>query len=227
MVLCVPASPKLVGWADRDLGAGARAVQRNLDRRLAGKGPAKRRAPQVFRATLSTVEAQVAARMPGHDRALRRQVARAIYNESMQTKLDPLLVLALIHVESSFNPRVVSSAGAMGLMQLREATLRSELERSGLGSADPHDPVANVRAGIRYLRRLMDAFGNNIDLALMAYNAGPNRIRTHARAGAIPARFRVYPRRIRGELAKFRLAAGSQKPATLVGSADAPARPVG
>ncbi|HEX7622650.1 MAG TPA: transglycosylase SLT domain-containing protein, partial [Anaeromyxobacteraceae bacterium] len=110
---------------------------------------------------------------------------------------------------------------ARGLMQLLEPTMRRELERSGLAAADPHDPVANVRAGVRYLRRLVDAFGD-VDAALMAYNAGPNRIRGHLRRGGIPVRFHVYPQRVHGELQRLRLAAGAaptaQAPADLEGA---------
>ena len=104
-------------------------------------------------------------------------------------------MLALIQVESSFDPDALSGAGARGLMQLREATLRRELERAELPDADPLDPVTNVRAGVRYLRRLLDAFGRE-EVALMAYNAGPNRILRYLREGAIPERFHAYPRRV-------------------------------
>jgi soluble lytic murein transglycosylase-like protein len=82
--------------------------------------------------------------------------------------------------------------------------MRSELERSGLAPADPRDPVANVRAGVRYLRRLLDAFDGELDTALMAYNAGPTRIRGLLRQGGIPERFHVYPRKVRGELERLR-----------------------
>jgi hypothetical protein len=157
-------------------------------------------------ADVTTLESHVAARMPRHDRALHRRLAAVINHESRHAGLDPLLVLALIHVESSFDPGAVSGAGAVGLMQLRGATLRQELERSGLAPVtDPLDPVGNVRAGIRYLRRLVRAFGST-ELALMAYNAGPNRIGSYRRAGGIPERFYVYPRRIRGELERLRVA---------------------
>jgi soluble lytic murein transglycosylase-like protein len=131
--------------------------------------------------------------------------------------VDPLLVLALIQVESSYRPHVVSEAGAVGLMQLREPTLRRELERAGLPSADPRDPEVSVRAGVRYLRRLIDAFGP-LDTALMAYNAGPNRILGHLRGGGIPERFHEYPRRVHAELA--RLCGGTPPGTLMVAAAD-------
>ncbi len=104
---------------------------------------------------------------------------------------------------SSFDRDALSERGAMGLMQLRAPTLRRELERAGLEPDFPNDPVANVQAGIRYLRRLLDAFGRD-DVALMAYNAGPNRILGYIREGEIPTRFHVYPRRVKAELRRLR-----------------------
>ena len=91
----------------------------------------------------------------------------------------------------------------MGLMQLRAPTRRRELERAGLEADFPNDPVANVQAGVRYLRRLLDAFGRE-EVALMAYNAGPNRILGYQREGAIPERFFSYPRRVKAELKRLR-----------------------
>jgi hypothetical protein len=87
-------------------------------------------------------------------------------------------------------------------MQLRDATFEAEAERSKLGG-DLADPVTNVRAGVRYYRRLLAAFGDH-DLALMAYNAGPNRILRYLREeGEVPERFHEYPRRVNAELSKL------------------------
>jgi rubrerythrin len=148
------------------------------------------------------IRAEVARRMPGYDTSMHARVSRAVLVESRAAKLDPLLVLAVIHVESSFDPGAFSRAGAVGLMQLLEPTLQTELKRAGLASADPTDPVANVQAGVRYLRRLVRIFGA-LDVALMAYNAGPNRIRGHLRNGEIPERFHEYARRVKDELSRL------------------------
>ncbi|ACL65996.1 Lytic transglycosylase catalytic [Anaeromyxobacter dehalogenans 2CP-1] len=171
---------------------------------------------------VEAIDAQIAARMPGLADGDRTRLASTIVLEAEAARIDPLLVLALIEVESSFDARALSGAGAKGLMQLRESTLRRELERVGLPAGDPHDPVLNVRAGVRYLRRLLDAFGRE-EVALMAYNAGPNRILGYLREGAIPQRFHVYPRRVKAELRRIRRDIGDERPAEAVAAAAAPA----
>ncbi len=94
---------------------------------------------------------------------------RYIDEAAEETKLDSALIASVIKVESNGNPNAVSSAGAKGLMQLGDSTAKE------LGVEDPFDPVANIRAGSRYLRRLLDRFGD-LRLALAAYNAGPGLV---------------------------------------------------
>ncbi len=76
------------------------------------------------------------------------------------------LVRSVMKAESGFAPQAVSQKGAIGLMQLMPATART------LG-ADPHDPAANVDAGARYLRELLEKYNGGLRHALAAYNAGP------------------------------------------------------
>lgn len=141
----------------------------------------------------------------------RMRLAEAIVEEADQARLDPLFVLAVIEVESGFDLDAVSRRGAMGLMQLRPATLLREAERGQLAAGDLADPVLNVRAGIRYLRRLFDAFRQDQELALMAYNAGPARIsRLRREEGGVPEYFRAYPRRVQAELRRLRSEDGGQ-----------------
>jgi hypothetical protein len=82
--------------------------------------------------------------------------------------VDPLLVRALIQVESKYNPRARSSRGAMGLMQLMPQTAREYKVRN------PYDPRANIEAGIKKLKTLIDKWG--VELALAAYNAGEGAV---------------------------------------------------
>ena len=156
---------------------------------------------------VARVDAELVARIPQLDAFERRLLARTIVMEAETARIDPLLVLALIEVESSFDPEALSDRGAMGLMQLREPTLRRELERAGLEANYPTDPISNVQAGVRYFRRLLDAFGRE-ELALMAYNAGPNRILGYLRDGGIPERFFGYPRRVKAEHKRLRRTVG-------------------
>jgi Transglycosylase SLT domain len=123
----------------------------------------------------------------------RDALARLIVEEAARAEVAPLLVLAVIQVESGFDVRAVSPVGAVGLMQLMPPTLREELALASLRATDPFEPAANVRAGIRYLGKLIATF-SDLELALMAYNAGPGRIRRHLEAGGVPERFLGYPR---------------------------------
>ena len=99
------------------------------------------------------------------------------------------LVAAVIEAESEFNPRAVSRRGARGLMQLMPKTAAT------LGVDDPFDPKANLEAGVKHLRAMMDRFDNNIPLALAAYNAGEVAVIKHR--GVPPYReTRAYVKRI-------------------------------
>ena len=84
--------------------------------------------------------------------------------------LDPALVASVIAVESNFNSRAVSKKSALGLMQLRPETVAQ------MAVQNAFDPVQNIDGGTRYLRQLLDRYGQDLALALAAYNAGPKRV---------------------------------------------------
>ena len=95
-----------------------------------------------------------------------------------QEGLPPALLAALVQVESGFQPRAVSRAGAKGLTQLMDGTAKL------LGVSDPFDPWQNLVGGARYLRSLLNRYSGNLPLALAAYNAGPGAV--DAAGGTIP-----------------------------------------
>jgi soluble lytic murein transglycosylase-like protein len=115
-----------------------------------------------------------------------------IVSASRSADLHPWLVAAVVEAESRSNPRAVSRVGARGLMQLMPAVWRDE------GVRDPFDPGANLRAGTRHLRRLLDRFGE-LPLALAAYNAGAATVE---RYGGVPP-FRETRAYLRAVLGRF------------------------
>ncbi|GAC1336215.1 MAG: hypothetical protein NVS2B9_01460 [Myxococcales bacterium] len=149
--------------------------------------------------------------MPPDDQ---RRLLAALMRAARQNGLDPLLLAAVIHVESRFDPYAVSSVGARGLMQLMPATA-DWLVNSGV----PLKPNAlfngpmNVELGSRYLRQLMDRFDGDLSLALVAYNAGPGVARSLKPQSKAWKRLQVYPQAVLAEyrrLTELREDAGRQ-----------------
>jgi len=102
------------------------------------------------------------------------------YKDSIKTyaaerNLRPNFIAAVIYTESRFHKDSVSSAGAVGLMQLMPATAQSIAAEIGESMGNLYDPDTNIKYGTWYLRGLMDKFNNNEDLVLASYNAGVNR----------------------------------------------------
>jgi len=103
---------------------------------------------------------------------------RIVEKTSARFHVNPLMVLAVIHVESGFNPYAISPAGSVGLMQLQVETAReiaSRLDVPWTTDEDLFRPELNVLLGTFYLKQLLDRFGD-LDLALAAFHSGPSRI---------------------------------------------------
>jgi soluble lytic murein transglycosylase-like protein len=113
------------------------------------------------------------------------QLARSIVEESERHSLDAMLLLAIIHVESRFDPRAVSQKGAQGLMQVRSVAVAALVEDERISRLPPKvdlkDPLINVRVGASYLALLQEMFGE-LKLSLEAYNQGPTRVRSRIAA---------------------------------------------
>ena len=89
--------------------------------------------------------------------------------------IDSTLIKAVIRAESDFDKNAISTKGAQGLMQLMPETAKDLAVKN---SFDPHE---NINAGVRYLKRQLNNFQNNVPLALAAYNAGENAVRRYGR----------------------------------------------
>jgi soluble lytic murein transglycosylase-like protein len=108
-------------------------------------------------------------------RATRTRFDPLIEQYANRYAVDPVLVRAVIDVESAFRPLAASSAGARGLMQLMPATAKQ------YGVVDRTDPAQNIEAGIHYLRDLLALHDGNVVLALASYNAGQNAVIKYGR----------------------------------------------
>lgn len=107
---------------------------------------------------------------PGNSMASGTELQHAVIRAARNHRLHPALLYAVMKAESSFNPIVVSKAGAVGLMQLVPETAMRH------GVRNLYDTNENVAGGARHLRYLLDRFHGNTRLALAAYNAGEGKV---------------------------------------------------
>lgn len=134
--------------------------------------------------------------------AFERKYAGIVERASRAEGVEGALLHALIFAESSYDPVAVSPAGARGLMQLMPETARR------YGVVNLFDPEQNVRAGARHLKDLLEQFDGDVELAIAAYNAGPNAvIRAGNRVPPYPETRRYVPR-VMGHYHRLRQADG-------------------
>lgn len=111
-------------------------------------------------------------------------LAEVVFDVSLREGLDPELAFRVVRLESGFNPRAVSRAGAIGLAQVMLATARQfdqSITRDKL-----FDPMTNATIGFRYLRQLIDNYDGDVRLALLAYNIGEPAVDKARRVGKNP-----------------------------------------
>jgi soluble lytic murein transglycosylase-like protein len=122
--------------------------------------------------------------------ANRARFTKAIEVAAKNQKLPTALVHAVITAESAYDPNALSTAGAVGLMQLMPQTA------ARYGVTNRKDPNANISGGTRYLRDLLGMFDNDLVLAIAAYNAGENAVIKHGRRIPPYAETQTYVRRV-------------------------------
>jgi hypothetical protein len=132
------------------------------------------------------------------NRLQQKILAAEINRAAFRYHLDPALLHAVIATESGFETNAVSRKGAMGLMQLMPATARR------YGVTDPFNPAQNIQAGTQHLDSLLKRFGNNLHLALAAYNSGEsNVVKYGTRIPPFPET-RAYVPKVIGLYSKYR-----------------------
>src|SRR5690606_25029479 len=110
-----------------------------------------------------------------------RAYAALVQRAARQYGLDPNLLFAVMRVESIYNRRIVSRAGAIGLMQIMPATGKRIAQRMGVSGfqvKDLLDPELNVEFSAWYLASLLERFDGRLPLAVASYNGGPHNVRT-------------------------------------------------
>ena len=171
----------------------------------AAGGPTRDRVHQILEDRAPSLE----------DRDLQR-VTDAIFSAQQEHGLEPALLLALMQVESGFNPSARSSQGALGLMQVQPFSgqlMARELGITWRGKSTLLDPEQNIRIGAAYLARMHETF-RDLELSLAAYNVGPGRLQEILEGGKRPTG--VYARKVQSKQAEI---------ASLAGPADSAALP--
>ena len=161
--------------------------------------PVSAAAAAVPNRAVDEVEALLARHMTGLARFEVRRAAEALIAESKRNRIDPALVLAVMHTESGYYNFARSSVGALGLMQIMPATGEMLAREAGIAWTGPDmlfEPTLNLRLGTRYLAMLYSRYGD-WKQALAAYHWGPGAIdRKLAEGETLPVQYtdRVYSR---------------------------------
>lgn len=136
--------------------------KRGKYKRLYKKGPGKAARKRCKGCDVVPAKDSSRARFSRYD--------KFIYGAARLYKIPVALIRAVIESESDYDPRVVSSAGAKGLMQLMPLTAKA------MGVTDVYDPRENIYGGTRYLRVMANTFSGNLVLTVAGYHAGPGAV---------------------------------------------------
>lgn len=112
--------------------------------------------------------------------AAKLEITDSIADLARTYQIDPMLILAVMKVESTFNPKAISNARAYGLMQVRSIVVREVADELAINPRDHQKLLTshdfNIRVGVHYLSYLIRKFGGDLKKALMAYNRGPTLV---------------------------------------------------
>ena len=111
-----------------------------------------------------------------------------VYKYSQEYEQDPMMIFAIIKAESNFNPSVVSTSKAIGLMQLMDSTAKEIANKMDIQYEEDvslYNPELNIQLGVKYFSNLMKEYKDNYLLALTAYNAGIGNLNTWIEKGII------------------------------------------
>lgn len=111
-------------------------------------------------------------------------VQQLLIDEANRQNIDPALALAIAEVESNFNPRALSHAGAKGVMQIMPATAENVY---GIASGQLFDAKINIRIGVSFIKKLLNRYNQRLDIALSHYNGGSAVQDKFGRLSVIPA----------------------------------------
>lgn len=147
---------------------------------------AKEEVSPIDQRIVSVLEAE-ATRL---DVKTRHEVALTVNEMAKTYGLDPILILAVMKVESTFNPRAISNAQAYGLMQVRSIVVKDVANELGIHPSESGKLLSshtfNIRVGVHYLAKLLKKFGGDTKKALMAYNAGPTTVAKLYKGRSVP-----------------------------------------
>lgn len=179
-------TPSIGGVGDVDTREGLSPAQTDVLETALLQAQSSTNRPANARATTTgTQRSQVTQSSGGYEPIIKKA--------SQRYGVDADLIRSVIKVESGFNPKAISPAGAMGMMQLMPATAKQ------LGVKNPFNAEENIMGGTAYLGRLLERYDGNIRSALAAYNWGPGNLERKS-ASAMPGETRNYITRVIGNV---------------------------